>query len=38
MIILLLPRQVSFLDAVHLAGAAGKLNAVNFAFRLERPL
>ena len=38
MIILLLPRQVSFLDAVHLAGAAGKLNAVNVQFRLERPL
>ena len=32
MIILLLPRQVSLVDAVHLAGAAGKLNAVNFHF------
>ncbi len=32
MIIALLPRQVSFLDAVHLAGSAGKLNAVNFHF------
>ncbi|HLY17543.1 MAG TPA: sodium:solute symporter [Bryobacteraceae bacterium] len=32
MIVLLMPRQVSFLDAVHLAGAAGKLNAVNFHF------
>jgi Na+/proline symporter len=29
-IILLLPRQVSFVDAMHLAGAAGKLNAVTF--------
>ena len=32
MIVLLLPRQVSFLDAMHLAGSAGKLNAVNFHF------
>ncbi len=32
MIIGLLPRQVSFLDAMHLAGSAGKLNAVNFHF------
>jgi len=32
MIILLLPRQVSFLDAMHLAGSAGKLNAVTFHF------
>ncbi len=32
MIIVLLPPQVSFLDAVYLAGAAGKLNAVNFHF------
>jgi Na+/proline symporter len=32
MILYLLPRQVSFLDAVHLAGSAGKLNAVNFHF------
>ncbi|MGC9950301.1 MAG: sodium:solute symporter [Bryobacteraceae bacterium] len=32
MIFVLLPRQVSFLDAMHLAGAAGKLNAVNFHF------
>jgi Na+/proline symporter len=32
MIFLLLPRQVSFLDAVHLAGSAGKLNAVTFHF------
>jgi Na+/proline symporter len=32
MIILLLPRQVSLLDAMHLAGSAGKLNAVNFHF------
>jgi Na+/proline symporter len=32
MILLLLPRQVSFLDAVHLAGSAGKLNAVTFHF------
>jgi Na+/proline symporter len=28
----LLPHNVSFLDAVHLAGAAGKLNAVNLHF------
>ena len=28
----LLPRGVSFLDAVHLAGAVGKLNAVNLHF------
>src|SRR5438876_634245 len=27
-----LPRDVSFLDAVKLAGAAGKLNAVTFSF------
>jgi Na+/proline symporter len=32
MIFVLLPRQVTFLDAVHLAGAAGKLNAVTFHF------
>jgi Na+/proline symporter len=32
MIFLLLPRQVSILDAMHLAGSAGKLNAVNFHF------
>ena len=32
MIVLLLPRQVSFLDAMHLAGAAGKLNAVTAHF------
>ena len=31
-IFLLLPRQVSVLDAMHLAGAAGKLNAVTFRF------
>jgi len=31
-IFLLLPRQVSVLDAMHLAGAAGKLNAVTFHF------
>jgi SSS family transporter len=28
----LMPRDVSFLDAVHIAGAAGKLNAVTTAF------
>jgi Na+/proline symporter len=32
MIVLMLPRQVSLLDAMHLAGSAGKLNAVNFHF------
>jgi Na+/proline symporter len=32
MIFVLLPRQVTFMDAVHLAGAAGKLNAVTFHF------
>ena len=32
MIVVLLPRQVSFLDAMHLAGSAGKLNAVTFNF------
>ena len=32
MILYLLPHQVSFMDAVHLAGAAGKLNAVTFHF------
>src|SRR5580658_3732162 len=32
MIVLLLPRQITFLDAVHLAGSAGKLNAVTFHF------
>ena len=32
MIFRLLPRQVSFLDAIHLAGSAGKLNAVTFHF------
>ncbi len=32
MIFLLLPRAVSFTDALHLAGAAGKLNAVTFHF------
>jgi Na+/proline symporter len=32
MIFLLLPRQVSILDAMHLAGSAGKLNAVTFHF------
>ncbi|MGA2737511.1 MAG: sodium:solute symporter [Bryobacteraceae bacterium] len=32
MIFVLLPRQISFLDAVHLAGFAGKLNAVTFHF------
>jgi Na+/proline symporter len=32
MIFRLLPRQVSFLDAMHLAGSAGKLNAVTFHF------
>src|SRR5580692_3884213 len=32
MILLLLPRQVSFLDAMHLAGSAGKLNAVTTHF------
>jgi Na+/proline symporter len=32
MIFVLLPRQVTFLDALHLAGSAGKLNAVNFHF------
>jgi len=32
MIFVLLPREVSFLDAMHLAGSAGKLNAVNFHF------
>jgi Na+/proline symporter len=32
MIFVLLPRQVSFLDALHLAGSAGKLNAVTFHF------
>ncbi|MGA2589602.1 MAG: sodium:solute symporter [Bryobacteraceae bacterium] len=31
-IFLLLPRQVSVLDAMHLAGAVGKLNAVTFHF------
>ncbi len=31
-IIRLLPGQVSFLDAMHLAGAAGRLNAINFHF------
>ncbi len=34
----LLPHNVSFMDAVRLAGAAGKLNAVDLAFRLERSL
>jgi len=32
MILWMLPRQVSILDAIHLAGAAGKLNAVTFHF------
>ena len=32
MIFVLLPREVSFLDAMHLAGSAGKLNAVNLHF------
>lgn len=32
MIVILLPKQVSFLDAMHLAGSAGKLNAVTFHF------
>ncbi|HUO31102.1 MAG TPA: hypothetical protein VMU80_17900, partial [Bryobacteraceae bacterium] len=32
MIFWMLPRQVSILDAIHLAGAAGKLNAVTFHF------
>jgi len=32
MIFVLLPREVSILDAIHLAGAAGKLNAVTFKF------
>jgi Na+/proline symporter len=31
-IISMLPHQVSLLDAVHLAGSAGKLNAVTFRF------
>ena len=31
-IIVMLPRQVSLLDAMHLAGSAGKLNAVTFHF------
>jgi Na+/proline symporter len=31
-IIAMLPRQVSLLDAMRLAGSAGKLNAVNFHF------
>jgi SSS family solute:Na+ symporter len=31
-IVHMLPRQVSLLDAMHLAGSAGKLNAVNFHF------
>ena len=35
MIVLLLPKQVSFLDAVHLAGSAGKLNAVTFNFNWD---
>ena len=34
----LLPPDVSFMDAARLAGAAGKLNAVVTALRLERPL
>jgi len=32
MVFVLLPRQVSFLDALHLAGSAGKLNAVTTHF------
>src|SRR5579871_2444150 len=32
MIVWLLPREVSFVDAMRLAGSAGKLNAVNFHF------
>ena len=38
MIVHMLPRGVSFTDAVYLAGAAGKLNAVDLKFDLERPL
>src|SRR5579872_3647746 len=34
MIIHLLPARISFLDAVYLAGAVGKLNAVDFKFDL----
>ncbi len=34
MVIMLLPSNVSLLDAVHLAGAVGKLNAVDFRFNL----
>ena len=37
-VIVLLPTSVSFGDAVYLAGAAGRLNAVTTDFRLERPL
>jgi Na+/proline symporter len=33
----LLPTGVSFLDAVHLAGAAGRLNAVDLHFDLNNP-
>ncbi len=33
----LLPPGVSFLDAVHLAGAAGRLNAVDLNFDLKNP-
>ena len=36
--VLLLPSHVSFGDAVTLAGAAGRLNAVTTELRLERPL
>jgi Na+(H+)/acetate symporter ActP len=34
----MLPKDVSFLDAVRLAGAAGKLNAVTTDVRLERSI
>ena len=35
MIFQLLPKDISFLDAAHVAGKMGKLNVVNFAFDLK---
>ncbi len=35
MTVYLLPKEVSFLDAVHVAGASGRLNVVDFSFDLQ---
>ena len=35
LVINMLPKNISFIDALHVAGKMGKLNLVNFDFSLD---